>query len=149
LSTIATSFSLFNIPFHEASRQAALTVNGHARYIFPLSALALLSTLLLGCSIHYFDAKTGTEHLWGVGHLKMTVHTSQDNSTTKALLVGVQTVGLRLDLAPNTRGISLGYDDTRTATIFDSDSPLKLSTNSGEPFTLQLGVPPPWTSGTH
>src|SRR5437016_1141914 len=27
-------------------------------------------TLLSGCGIHYYDAKTGTEHFWGCGHLK-------------------------------------------------------------------------------
>ena len=34
--------------------------------------LVFLSALILpGCAVHYFDAQTGTEHLWGFGHLKM------------------------------------------------------------------------------
>lgn len=114
-----------------------------------LSLSLLVARLSCGCALHYYDASTGTEHLWGLGHMKMSVVASGEKKTTQAVLVGVQTAGLRLDLAPNTRGFSLGYDDTRTATVLDASAPLKIQTISGEPFTLQLGTPPPWAVASH
>ena len=109
----------------------------------PLLAMAFFSS---GCAVHYFDARTGTEHLWGLGHLKMKVAGAEDKTKPQAMIVGLQTVGLRLDLAPTTRGLSLGYDDTRAATVLDANSPLQIQTVSGEPFTLQLGTLPPWAT---
>ena len=31
-----------------------------------------------GCAVHYYDKETGTEHLWGFGHLRMKAEPSND-----------------------------------------------------------------------
>ena len=34
------------------------------------AAICGLTILLTpGCALHYFDSKTGTEHVWGFGHM--------------------------------------------------------------------------------
>ena len=50
-----------------------LGVCAPARAATQVCALILCAVLPSGCAIHYFDAETGTEHLWGFGHLKMKV----------------------------------------------------------------------------
>lgn len=125
-------------------------MNDRALFVF-LRILLLVPVYAVstGCSVHYYDDKTGTEHLWGIGHMKMKIVNASDKTKTQAVLVGLKTVGLRLDLAPTTSGLSLGFDDTRSAIILDSATPLKIQTDSGEPFTLQLGTPPPWAVTSH
>ena len=44
---------------------------------------------------HYFDAKTGTEHIWGIGHMAMKPSASSE---------GLKAVGRRTDVV----GISIG-----------------------------------------
>ena len=124
-------------------------MNGRAPLIFLRIFLLSAYAVSAGCALHYYDDKTGTEHLWGIGHMKMKIINASDKTTTQAVLVGLKTVGLRLDLAPTTRGLSIGFDDTRSATILDSATPLKIQTVSGEPFTLHLGAPPPWSTTSH
>ena len=57
-----------------------------------------LACIFTGCAVHTYDAATGTEHLWGFGHLKMSVAAAQDSSKTQAILTGVRTAGIRLGL---------------------------------------------------
>lgn len=33
--------------------------------------LLLIFLTTSGCAIHYFDSESGTEHIWGVGHMAM------------------------------------------------------------------------------
>ncbi len=42
--------------------------------------MAIFSYLSTGCAVHYYDQATGTEHLWGFGHLKMAVHPSNERA---------------------------------------------------------------------
>ncbi len=39
-----------------------------------------------GCAVHYYDPKTGAEHIWGVGHLVMKV--SAPNEGVRAVVSG-------------------------------------------------------------
>lgn len=63
-----------------------------------LFAFLLLPTILLttaGCALHYFDAETGTEHIWGIGHMAMKPGAPSE---------GLKAVGRRTDVI----GVSLG-----------------------------------------
>lgn len=41
--------------------------------MWPLAVTSMAMLPACSCAVHYFDPHTGTEHLWGVGHLKMKV----------------------------------------------------------------------------
>jgi hypothetical protein len=36
-----------------------------------IAGVFLVPFVCSGCAVHYYSASTGTEHLWGFGHLKM------------------------------------------------------------------------------
>ncbi|MFT4589665.1 MAG: hypothetical protein ACI8QF_003782, partial [Limisphaerales bacterium] len=40
-----------------------------------------------GCAVHYYDKETGTEHLWGFGHLRMKAEPSEDG-VVRAVMTG-------------------------------------------------------------
>lgn len=107
-----------------------------------ICAFSLLVTTS-GCAVHYYDAKTGTAHLWGIGHMKMRVVPAVDDSRVQAVAVGIQTIGLRLDANQHTSGINLGYDNSSFVYVVASDTSLRLDEVKNDPFTLQLGVQPP------
>jgi hypothetical protein len=109
-----------------------------------ICAFSLLVTTS-GCAVHYYDAKTGTAHLWGIGHMKMRVVPAVDDSRVQAVAVGIQTIGLRLDANQHTSGINLGYDNSSFVYVVSSDTSLRIDTADNDPFTLRLGTQlQPW-----
>ncbi len=62
-------------------------------FLGPL-VVGLLASCLCGCGIHHYDAKTGVEHLWGFGHLRMRVHPPTNG--VQAVITGNQLVGVRV-----------------------------------------------------
>ncbi len=68
-----------------------------------------------GCGIHYYDRRTGKEHLWGVGHLQMAVHPPAHGLA--AVATGNEIAGVRLDAGGQDFGVSLGYESRRRLTV--------------------------------
>src|SRR5437879_10792528 len=62
-----------------------------------LTSVVLVHILLTGngCAVHYFDTKSGTEHLWGIGHMAMKPGSANE---------GLKAVGHRTDIV----GVSIG-----------------------------------------
>ena len=107
-----------------------------------ICALSLL-VAASGCAVHYYDAKTGTAHLWGIGHMKMRVVPAVDDAKVQAVAVGIETIGLRVDANQHTNGLSLGYDSSNFVYVVSSDASLRLDLVENDPFKLRLGVRPP------
>lgn len=106
--------------------------------------ISLFASLgLTGCAIQTWDAKTGTAHLYGFGHLKMRVVPAVDDAKVQAVAVGVQTIGLRFDANQHTNGINLGYDNSSFVYAVSSDTSLRIESVHNDPFTLRLGTQPP------
>ena len=62
---------------------------------FRQTAIVVFFVLLNGgCAIHYFDSETGTEHIWGFGHMQMKV--SASNEGVRAIVRGTETVGVAI-----------------------------------------------------
>ena len=66
--------------------------------------------LLTGCGVHYYDPKTGVEHLWGFGHLRMKVQPDTTNGV-QAVMKGYQVIGVQLVAAQEDYGLVAGYGD--------------------------------------
>lgn len=78
-----------------------------------------------GCALHYYDAKAGTEHLWGFGHLKMraapqAVSDPAITNAAVAFVTGVRTLGLNLSAGEQSSGLSMGWD-ARSRVIIRAD----------------------------
>jgi hypothetical protein len=117
--------------------------------VAPVLGLPVL--LQFGCAIHYHDAKTGTEHVWGLAHVKMRV-ASVDGSPAApapnpAAATQVDTFGLGLHVgngAPGAdSGVSLGWD-RRTRLLVPDDTALSLEWPTSRLFDVRVGSAPPF-----
>jgi len=59
------------------------------RFSFVLSALLLFSP---GCAFKYYDQKSGTYHLWGIGHVR--IKSIEPREGARAVIIGEQLFGL-------------------------------------------------------
>ena len=80
-----------------------------------LAILMSTITLSCGCAIRYYDRNSGTEHLWGFGHLKMRAVPQKDDTPPftndpVAYVTEVRTLGLSFGLGEDFRGIAAGWD---------------------------------------
>lgn len=106
-----------------------------------------------GCAIHYRDAKTGTEHVWGLAHVKMRAAPSAPcppcaaSAAAPALATQVETLGFGLHLgtgAPGAEsGLSLGWD-RRTRLFLPEEGTLSLEWPTSKLFDVRVGSAPPF-----
>ena len=112
----------------------------------PSFALLLLagfaiSSLLTGCAVHYFDPKSGTEHLWGFGHLKMKALPS--NEGLQAIVKGTETLGLNLAAGPDDYHIGVGWNYYRRMDI-SSNAAVRIEWPTSDFFNIRIGTKPPF-----
>ena len=106
-------------------------------------ARGLLFTLaffipLSGCSIHYFDAETGTEHIWGIGHMAMKPGGGADG--LKAIAQRTDVVGISLGKLQEGTYAELGWGARQRISIFDANSRLCLAWPRGSFYTARIGA---------
>lgn len=118
--------------------------------------LGLVLAGLTGCAVHYYDPKTGTEHLWGFGHLKMRAVPRQSEhppftNAPIAYVTGVRTLGLNLGAGQEFAGLAAGWDSRSRVVIVAENAHFCLlwPTNTiwwpyglRDLFTLRIGDPP-------
>jgi hypothetical protein len=105
------------------------------QHVSQLCALITLPVVCLcSCAIQTFDAKTGTAHLWGFGHLSLQVQGAEDDATLQAVTVGTQTLGVNLDATAFSSGAGVGYHSSRVSYIVSSNTQLRLE----EPHTSKF-----------
>jgi hypothetical protein len=121
-----------------------------------VSVCALIGAVFTasGCAIHYFDKQTGTEHLWGVGHMKMRAAPQAGDAPTitngaVAFVTGVRTFGLNFGVGEDFGGLGAGWDsrsrviikaeDAQFYLLWPSNS-IWLPWNLKDVFTLRVGT---------
>jgi hypothetical protein len=95
-----------------------------------------------GCAFHYYNARNGTDHLWGLGQLEMKV--TQPNEGVQGVIKGVAAFGLV---------ISVGQDGWRFGLGCDHHCRMVVGTNAVPPLTnggfLAFRVRDPRTEAQH
>lgn len=69
--------------------------------------VVILPVILIGCAVHYYDKKTGTEHIWGFGHMKMKI--SASNEGLQAVVHGTDVFGISIGKADNQTYFTAGW----------------------------------------
>lgn len=90
-----------------------------------------------GCAIQYFDPATGTEHLWGFGHLRMKV--GDVNEGVRAVVTGTETLGIAAGSVASERRITVGWERVSRFRVLDADSSVRLEWPSADLFSVRLG----------
>lgn len=100
-------------------------------------ALVTASWLSSGCAVHYFDAATGTEHVWGIGHLKMKVAPSGEG--LQAVVRGTDLVGLSVGRTDQQLHATLGWNRVQRLDVLADDVSLRLEWPSSDFVSVRVG----------
>lgn len=102
----------------------------------------IMMTSLSGCAVLYFDAKTGTQHVVGFGHMKMRINPSREN--VRATIFGIETIGISVGSSPGGRHASLGWQSLHSVEVMNN-SAVRLEWITNDPFTISVGSYFPYT----
>lgn len=91
-----------------------------------LALISCLTVLCAGCSLNWYDERSGTQHLVGFGYFKMRAIPQATNSNdvtaeTIAYVTGVRNIGLQVGGGGDFLGLSAGWD-SRSRVIIKSES---------------------------
>src|SRR5712691_2685924 len=86
-----------------------------AKSVIGTAGFALLAAGSTGCAVHYYEKSTGTEHLWGFGHLKMKF--APPSEGVQAVVRGTETLGFNLAAGQEDYQVGLGWDYRRRIVI--------------------------------
>ena len=130
---------MFRILYQQFMASASYRLNPQGG--LPLLLAITAVTLLSGCAVHYYDTKSGTEHLWGFGHLKMKV--TPQSEGVQAVVKGVETLGFNLAAGKEDYHIGVGWDYRRRIDI-SSNAAVRIEWPTGDFFNVRVGAKPPW-----
>ena len=91
------------------------------------------------CAVRYYDAETGAEHIWGIGHL--VVKTTAPTDGRVAIIRGADLIGLGVSTGTEQGAVALGWSSTWRVEIVETDTSVALI-NPHTPLTLRVGAAP-------
>lgn len=95
-----------------------------------------------GCALQRYDAKTGTQHLWGFGHLAL--KTPPPDAELPAAVTEVETFGLNGGTTVGGGHLALGWRAERWILVNASNASVRLEWPRGDVFTVRMGRKPPF-----
>jgi hypothetical protein len=99
--------------------------------------LMLISLTGSGCALHYFDAETGTEHIWGIGHMAMKPSASREG--LKAVGRRTDVVGISIGKLQEDIHLEVGWGSRQRIDIVDEDTQLCLAWPRGSFYNARIG----------
>jgi len=105
---------------------------------FTLGVLFFSSILeLQGCALHYYDSTTGTEHVWGFGHMAM--KPSAPNEGLKAVGRRTDTGGISIARLQEGIYVALGWASQQRIEIMDDNTQLCLAWPTNTFYSVRVG----------
>ncbi len=108
-----------------------------------LMALMLGAAVFLfsGCAVHYYDPATGTEHLWGLGHMRMKAAPVGQN--IESVVAGTSSAGVSLGAGREDYYLTAGWDYRRRIVI-GTNAAFALDWPNADFFNVRVGTNPPY-----
>jgi H+/Cl- antiporter ClcA len=101
------------------------------------SLLSLIACQMCGCALHYYDRKTGIEHVWGIGHLRMKAR--QPAEGVRAVVTGSTTIGARVSVGEENASTTIGFAMSNRIVVQD-DSAVRLEWPDSSFFNVRVGT---------
>lgn len=109
-----------------------------------ISIIIIFSTW--GCAIHYYEEKTGVEHIWGFGHMKMKA--AQPNEGLQAIIHGTDVLGISIGKADKHGYFTVGWQRLEFIDVLKESTSIRLewpdssfaNVRVGSEFPLEI----PW-----
>lgn len=105
--------------------------------LFFVVAIVLGGDLLTGCAIHYFDPKTGAEHIWGVGHMVMKA--SAANEGHRALVRGTEVIGFTVGMVGRQSYVTAGWERRQQIDVVDDSTAIRFEWPNSSFFKVRVG----------
>ncbi|MEE9129803.1 MAG: hypothetical protein V3T84_07265 [Phycisphaerales bacterium] len=99
-----------------------------------------------GCAIHYFDSETGTEHIWGFGHMQMKV--SPPNEGVQAVVRGTDVLGLSIGSADQQVYFTAGWHRVQRLDVIAESTAVRLEWPSADFAEVRVGTAFPGVPGS-
>jgi len=101
----------------------------------------IIPLTLSGCALHYYDQKSGVEHLWGIGHMKMAVQPPSEG--VQAVVQATQTFGVGVGFGAADYTILAGWNNHRSLRVADNTA-VRIEWPEGSFFNVRVGtnIPP-------
>lgn len=112
-------------------------VSSNRRGAASVGLLAALSLQLPACAIHYFDAETGVEHVFGVGHMAAKVERRPDE--IDAIGRKAEVVGVALGIEDDAVYLQLGWSARERLEILSPDTQFCLLRPTASLFNARVG----------
>jgi len=99
-----------------------------------------------GCALHYCNAKNGTEHLWGLGQLRLQNQSAGSNYV--AVVTGIRAPGLCLEVGRDHFGFTFGYLNRQRLEVVSTNTIANLQFPVVSPRICAFGsTNAPWAWG--
>ena len=102
-----------------------------------ITVLIVLVGFVSGCAVHYFDKKTDTEHIWGVGHMVMKASSPKEGH--QALIRGTDVAGFALGKSDAGGYLIVGWEQRRRVEIIDQNTSVRLEWPRADFLNLRVG----------
>lgn len=118
-------------------------MNSFPHSLFVLATLILVAVPLVftGCAVHYYDKHTGTEHLWGFGHMKMRV--AEPDEGVRAVVKGTSQLGFAVGLGQEDPSLSVGWSNSRRLSVLNENTSVRFEWPTSGFYNVRVGTNAP------
>jgi hypothetical protein len=118
-------------------------------YLLQSIAYGLLAVAVAtssGCAVHYYDAESNIEHVWGIGHMSMKPSPAMEG----VVAIGRRTdvIGLSFASIQEQLDVTLGWNAKQRIDIAQEDAKLCLDWPQGSFYNARVGTNFPQAAST-
>lgn len=102
------------------------------------AAIALACSLQLGCAVHYFDSDTNTEHIWGIGHMKLRIADAEEG--VQAVVRGNDVIGFSVGRLDQQYYLTAGWHRTQRLDAIADNTCLRFEWPNSDFAKVRIGT---------
>ena len=102
-----------------------------------VTVLLVLAGVFSGCAVHYFDKKTGAEHIWGIGHMKMKMAPEEEG--VQAIVRGTDVLGVSMGSADQQAYLTFGWHRIQRLDIVTESTAVRLEWPNSDFVNIRVG----------
>jgi len=109
--------------------------------------LFMASIYISGCAINYYDADTGAQHLFGIGHMVMKIE--QGESRPVAVFSGLSTIGVAAGSTVDGYSFNGGWAYHQSIHVLRHDASFNMLWPNADWLNIKVGSWPDQLSAEH
>ena len=105
--------------------------------VFAIIVYSVFMLITSGCAIHHYDEVTGTEHIWGFGHLKMKI--APPSEGLQAIVRGTDVLGLSFGQADRQTYVTAGWHRTQRLDVIAESTSVRYEWPDSDFSNVRIG----------